>query len=120
MRLLVSFITLVLPMGILKAAAGMSATVIVGIFAQEIRFIRRMWGMTFMMLAMMMSMILKIPTQEIREMIELIPTKISDFKVNAALLDEADLAIDRMVARCNYLGTKCTADLLRKRIIIRI
>jgi hypothetical protein len=53
-------------------------------------------------------------------MIELIPTKISDFKVNAALLDEADLAIDRMVARCNYLGTKCTADLLRKRIIIRI
>jgi hypothetical protein len=54
-------ITLVLPMGILKAAAGMSATVIVGIFAQEIRFIRRMWGMTFMMLAMMMS------TQEIRE-----------------------------------------------------
>ena len=52
--------------------------------------------------------------------IELIPTKISEFKVNTALLKEADLAINRMVDRCNYLGTKCTVDTLRKRIMIQI
>lgn len=52
--------------------------------------------------------------------IELIPTKISEFKVNRALLEEADLAINRMVDRCNYLGTKCTVDTLRKRIMIQM
>jgi len=52
--------------------------------------------------------------------IELIPAKISEFKVNRALLKEADLAINRMVDRCNYLGTKCTVDTLRKRIMIQI
>lgn len=52
--------------------------------------------------------------------IELIPTKISEFKVNRALLEEADLAINRMVDRCNYLGTKCTVDTSRKRIMIQM
>lgn len=52
--------------------------------------------------------------------IELIPTKISEFKVNRALPEEADLAINRMVDRCNYLGTKCTVDTLRKRIMIQM
>lgn len=50
--------------------------------------------------------------------IELIPTKISDFRVNTALLEEADLSINRMVDRCNHLGTKCNVDTLRKRVII--
>ena len=52
--------------------------------------------------------------------IELIPTKISEFKVNRALPEAADLAINRMVDRCNYLGTKCTVDTLRKKIMIQM
>jgi poly-gamma-glutamate capsule biosynthesis protein CapA/YwtB (metallophosphatase superfamily) len=52
--------------------------------------------------------------------LELIPTKISEFRVNTASLEDADLAINRMVDRCNYLGTKCSVDNLRKRITIKI
>ena len=50
--------------------------------------------------------------------IELIPTKISDFRVNTALSEDADLSINRMVERCNQLGTICNVDTLRKRVII--
>lgn len=50
--------------------------------------------------------------------IELIPTKISEFRVNMAYLEEADAAINRMVDRCDHLGTKCNVDTLRKRIVI--
>ena len=52
--------------------------------------------------------------------IELIPTKISNFKVNtiSAEDNDADLIIDRMVKRCSNLGTKCFIDEKKKRIII--
>lgn len=50
--------------------------------------------------------------------IELIPTKISEFRVNMAYLEEADAAINRMVDRCDHLGTKCNVDTLRKKIVI--
>ena len=39
--------------------------------------------------------------------IELIPTRIYDFSVNTALLEEdEEIVISRMIQRCNYLGTK--------------
>jgi hypothetical protein len=39
--------------------------------------------------------------------VELIPTKIYDFKVNTLLDNESDIAIRRMIKRCSYHGTKC-------------
>lgn len=50
--------------------------------------------------------------------IELIPTKISEFRVNTALLEDAEIAMNRMVDRCDHLGTRCNVDTLRKRIVI--
>lgn len=52
--------------------------------------------------------------------IELIPTKIHDFKANIAMLDDADIAIDRMLKVCNHLKTKCVVDRKIKRIKIPI
>ena len=54
------------------------------------------------------------------DIIELIPTKISNFKVNTISADDkdADLIIERMVKRCSNLGTKCFIDEKKKRIII--
>lgn len=52
--------------------------------------------------------------------IELIPTKISNLKVNRISADDndADLIIKRMVKRCSNLGTKCFIDQKKKRILI--
>jgi poly-gamma-glutamate synthesis protein (capsule biosynthesis protein) len=52
--------------------------------------------------------------------VELIPTKISNFRVNTISADDndADLIIERMVKRCSNLGTKCFIDEKKKRIII--
>lgn len=53
-------------------------------------------------------------------MIELIPTKISNFMVNTIPVDDndADLIIKRMAKRCSLLGTKYFIDEKRKRIKI--
>ena len=54
------------------------------------------------------------------DIIELIPTRISNFKVNTISADDkdADLIIERMVKRRSNLGTKCFIDEKKKRIII--
>jgi len=52
------------------------------------------------------------------EKIDLIPTIIHDFKANIAMLDDADIVIDRMIKRCSRLKTKCIID--NKSKIIRI
>ena len=54
------------------------------------------------------------------EKIDLIPTIIHDFKANIAMLDDADIAIDRMIKRCNHLKTKYIVDKKSKRIRIPI
>lgn len=53
-------------------------------------------------------------------MIELIPTKISNFMVNTIPVDDndADLIIKRMAKRCSFLGTKYFIDEKKKRIKI--
>ena len=53
-------------------------------------------------------------------MIELIPTKISNFMVNTIPVDDndADLIIKRMAKRCSFLGTKYFIDQKKKRIKI--
>ena len=53
-------------------------------------------------------------------MIELIPTKISNFMVNTIPVDDndADLIIKRMTKRCSSLGTKYFIDEKKKRIKI--
>ena len=53
-------------------------------------------------------------------MIELIPTKISNFMVNTIPVDDndADLIIKRMAKRCSSLGTKYFIDEKKKRIKI--
>ena len=53
-------------------------------------------------------------------MIELIPTKISNFMVNTIPADDndADLIIKRMAKRCSFLGTKYFIDNKKKRIKI--
>ena len=53
-------------------------------------------------------------------MIELIPTKISNFMVNTIPVDDndADLIIKRMAKGCSFLGTKCFIDEKKKRIKI--
>ena len=53
-------------------------------------------------------------------MIELIPTKISNFMVNTIPVDDndADLIIKRMAKKCSFLGTKCYIDEKKKRIKI--
>lgn len=53
-------------------------------------------------------------------MIELIPTKISNFIVNTIPADDndADLIIKRMAKRCSFLGTKYFIDNKKKRIKI--
>ncbi len=53
-------------------------------------------------------------------MIELIPTKISNFMVNTIPTDDndADLIIKRMAKRCSFLGTKYFIDEKKKRIKI--
>ena len=52
--------------------------------------------------------------------IELIPTKINNFRVNTISLedDDADLIIERMYQRCIDLGTECSIDKKNKRILI--
>jgi poly-gamma-glutamate capsule biosynthesis protein CapA/YwtB (metallophosphatase superfamily) len=52
--------------------------------------------------------------------IELIPIKINNFRVNTISFDDsdADLIIERMYKRCTNLGTKCLIDKKKKRIII--
>ncbi len=50
--------------------------------------------------------------------IDLVPTKIYDFRAGIALLDDADTVIDRMVKRCNHLNTKCIVDQNRNKIKI--
>lgn len=52
--------------------------------------------------------------------IELIPTKIHGFKTNMAMLNDADIAIRRMIKRCNHLKTKCIVDEKSKRIKISL
>lgn len=52
--------------------------------------------------------------------IELIPTKIYDFRANTFLGSEADTSIRKMIKRCRLLGTKCTVtnkEVENKRII---
>jgi hypothetical protein len=53
-------------------------------------------------------------------MIELIPTKITNFMVNTIPVDDndADLIINRMAKRCSLLGTKYFIDHKEKRIKI--
>jgi hypothetical protein len=53
-------------------------------------------------------------------MIELIPTKISNFMVNTIPADDndADLIIKRMAKTCSFLGTKYFIDNKKKRIKI--
>jgi hypothetical protein len=53
-------------------------------------------------------------------MIELIPVKINNFRVNTISFDDsdADLIIERMYKRCSNLGTKCLIDKTKKRINI--
>jgi hypothetical protein len=53
-------------------------------------------------------------------MIELIPTKITNFMVNTIPVDDndADLIINRMAKRCSLLGTKYFIDQKEKRIKI--
>lgn len=48
----------------------------------------------------------------------LVPTIISDCKVNIASYQNADLVMKRMVMKCNQLGTKCSVDM--KRNILKI
>ena len=52
--------------------------------------------------------------------IELIPIKIKNFRVNTISFDDsdADLIIERMYKRCTNLGTKCLIDKKKKRIKI--
>jgi poly-gamma-glutamate synthesis protein (capsule biosynthesis protein) len=52
--------------------------------------------------------------------IELIPVKINNFRVNTISSDDsdADLIIERMYKRCSNLGTKCLIDKTKKRINI--
>ena len=52
--------------------------------------------------------------------IELIPIKINEFRVNTIPFDDsdADLIIAKMFKRCTNLGTKCLIDKKKKRIII--
>ena len=52
--------------------------------------------------------------------IELIPVKINNFRVNTISFDDndADLIIERLYKRCSNLGTKCLIDKKKKRIII--
>ncbi len=52
--------------------------------------------------------------------IVLIPTIISDYKVNTASNQSADLVMKRMVMKCNQLGTKCFVDVERNIIKISI
>jgi poly-gamma-glutamate synthesis protein (capsule biosynthesis protein) len=52
--------------------------------------------------------------------IEIIPTKIHGFKTNIAMLNDADIAIDRMVKGCNYLKTNCIVNRKIKRIRIPV
>lgn len=53
-------------------------------------------------------------------MIELIPTKISNFMVNTIPVDDkdAELIINRMTKKCSFLGTNCFIDERKKRIKI--
>ena len=52
--------------------------------------------------------------------VELIPVKINNFRVNTISFDDsdADLIIERMYKRCSNLGTKCLIDKTKKRINI--
>jgi poly-gamma-glutamate capsule biosynthesis protein CapA/YwtB (metallophosphatase superfamily) len=54
--------------------------------------------------------------------IELIPIKINNFRVNTISMNDsdADLIIERMYKRCTDLGTKCSIDKRNKRIIIHL
>ena len=53
---------------------------------------------------------------------ELIPIKINNFRVNTISFDDsdADLIIDKMFKRCTNLGTKCLIDKRKKRIMISL
>lgn len=51
--------------------------------------------------------------------IELFPVRIHDFQASIALLSDAELVIERMIERCDSLGTRCETK-EDKRIIVRI